>query len=104
MKYNIKKHLEKKGWSVGTAQDFLGLSDEETRYIEWRVALGNMLKEKRRELGYTQTLLAKKIGSSQSRVAKMETGDSSVSIDLIIRSLIHIGISNKEIGNYVSRL
>ena len=104
MKYNMKKQLEKKGWSVGTAQGFLGLNDEEMRYVEWRVALGNMLKEKRRELGYTQTLLAKKLGSSQSRVAKMETGDSSVSIDSIIRSLIHIGISNKEIGSYVSNL
>lgn len=32
--------------------------------------------------------MAKKIGSSQSQVAKMEAGDRSATIDLLVRSLI----------------
>jgi transcriptional regulator with XRE-family HTH domain len=42
-------------------------------------------------MGLTQVALAKKIKSSQSRVAKMEAGDPSVSIDLLVRSLIALG-------------
>jgi hypothetical protein len=35
------------------------------------------------------------LASSQSRVAKMEKGDPSVSIDLLIRSLFNLGMSKK---------
>jgi hypothetical protein len=78
----IKEKLEKNGWAVGNVQEFLGVSDEEMRIIEWRISLGKMLREKRLSKGYTQEYLAKKINSSQARVAKMEAGDRSVTIDL----------------------
>ena len=99
-----RENLKKRGWKVGTVQNFLELSDNEMRYIEYRVALGKMLRERRKAMGYSQSVLAKEIGSSQSRVAKMEVGDNSVSIDLILKSLFHIGISNKEIGDCVASL
>ena len=98
-----KEKLEKNGWQVGSAQDFLELSDEEMRLVEFRISLGKMLREKRVATGYTQSVLAKEIGSSQSRVAKMEIGDNSVSIDLILKSLFHIGISRAEICSYLAR-
>ena len=104
MDEKTREKLDKKGWNIGTTRDFLGLSDEEMQIVELRSALGRMLREKRTAIGLTQTLLAERIGSSQSRVAKMETGDSSVSIDLILRSLFRIGASNRDICNYVSRL
>jgi hypothetical protein len=99
---NIKEKLEKAGWQVGSTQDFLKLSEEEMHLVEFRILLGKMLRDKRLAIGYTQSVLAKMIGSSQSRVAKMEVGDNSVSIDLILKSLFHIGISKKEICNYIS--
>jgi DNA-binding XRE family transcriptional regulator len=96
-----KKKLVENGWTVGTVQDFLGMTDEEARMVEWRVSLGRMLKEKRKAIGYTQTVLAREIGSNQSRIAKMEAGDSSVSIDLILKSLFHIGSTDQEICKYI---
>ena len=46
--------------------------------------------------------LAAKLRSSQSRVAKMETGDSSVSLDLLIRSLITLGASDRELSKIIA--
>ena len=83
MKAAKRKKLETKGWKVGSAADFLGLSDEEAAYIELKLKLANSLKAMRTKRHLTQAGLAKLINSSQSRVAKMETGDPSVSIDLI---------------------
>ena len=50
----------------------------------------------------TQVDLAKAVQSSQSRVAKMEAGDPSVSLDLLVRSLIALGTSSKELGKIIS--
>ena len=50
----------------------------------------------------TQAEVAKLIESSQSRVAKMEAGDSSVSLDLLVRSLIALGASNRGVLKLIS--
>jgi len=50
----------------------------------------------------TQVKLAKILKSIQSRVAKLEIGDPSVSLDLIIRFLLALGTSNKEIARAIS--
>jgi len=92
------KELERKGWKVGDAQEFLGLSDSELAYIDLKIALSKRLRELREEQGITQVLLAKKIGSSQSRISKMEAGDSSVSVDLQIRTLLTLGATKEEIA------
>lgn len=46
----------------------------------------------------TETQLAKSVGSSQSRVVKMEKGDPSVSLDLLIKTLLFLGVTRKELG------
>ena len=99
-----RKHtkLAKKGWKVGTVTEFLDLSDEESDYIEMKLALSEKLKEKRARTNLTQAQLAKAIKSSQSRVAKMEAGDPTVSIDLLVKSLLALGVSKKELGRTIS--
>ncbi len=98
MKAAKRKKLEANGWKVGSAADFLGLSDEEAAYVELKLKLASRLREARIKRHLTQKEFAKRIDSSQSRVAKMETGDRSVSLDLLIKSLLALGITNKDIG------
>ena len=86
-----KARLEADGWKVGTAAEFLGLSAEEAAYVEIKIALARVLKSQRVRRKQSQTELAKLIGSSQSRVAKMESGDPSVSTDLLLRSALALG-------------
>jgi DNA-binding XRE family transcriptional regulator len=98
-----RKRLEAAGWRIGTVQEFLALSDEEAAYIELKLKLADYLRKKRRARHLGQTDLAKLVESSQSRVAKMESGDASVSIDLLIRSLLALGASQPELGRIIAR-
>lgn len=98
MKAAKRKKLETAGWSVGDAADFLGLTPEEETYIETKLALARKLKAVRQAQKLSQAEFAKRIHSSQSRVAKMEAGDPSVTIDLMMRSLFAVGVSPKQIG------
>lgn len=98
MRHTKRQQLEARGWKVGSTQDFLGLSDEEAHLVAIRAELARTLKEARLERQWTQTRLAQALGSSQSRVAKMEAADRSVSIDLLVRSLIVSGASGERIG------
>jgi DNA-binding XRE family transcriptional regulator len=93
--------LERKGWKFGSAGEFLGLSAQELAYIELRLALSDTLKSKRVSKKLTQAELARILNSSQSRVAKMEAGDPTVSIDLLIKSLLALGVSKKELGRSI---
>ncbi len=86
-----KQLLEAKGWRIGSTAEFLNLSAEEAAYLELKIALSRILQRRRRGKRLTQLQLAKRLGSSQSRVAKMESGDPSVSIDLLVRSLLVLG-------------
>ena len=97
-----KTQLAKRGWKTGTVADFLGLSNDESAYIEMKIALSEKLREKRSDQKLTQSQLAHAIQSSQSRVAKMEAGDPSVSIDLLMKSLLALGVSKKELGRVIS--
>jgi DNA-binding XRE family transcriptional regulator len=102
MRERKRKRLEAKGWRVGSAKEFLSLTQAEDAYIELRLKLAEGLKEKRVRRRLTQVDLAKAVHSSQSRVAKMEAGDPSVSLDLLVRSLIALGASNKELARIIS--
>lgn len=102
MRRNKKERLEAKGWRLGTAQEFLGLSDEETAYVELRLRLAESLRRRRQKRKLSQTDLAKLLRSSQSRVAKMEGGDPTVSIDLLIRSLLALGASSRDLARTIS--
>lgn len=94
--------LRSKGWKFGTAEEFLGLSPEESAYIELKLALSDKLRTQRRSKHLTQAQLANMVSSSQSRIAKMEAGDPTVTIDLLIKSLLALGVSPREIGRTIS--
>lgn len=93
-----RKRLTSKGWKIGTVKEFLGLSPEEVAYVELKIALSKNLQKTRKEKNLTQEQLARMLKSSQSRVAKMEAGDPSVSIDLLLRSLLMLGASKKRLA------
>jgi ribosome-binding protein aMBF1 (putative translation factor) len=92
-----KKRLEANGWKVGNTAEFLNLSSDETAYIELKLALSKALQELRKSKKLTQVDLAKRIKSSQSRVAKMEAADTSVTMDLLFRSMFALGASRKKV-------
>ena len=93
-----RERLQKAGWAVGSVADFLNLTPEEEALIEMKLALSHDLEHRRKLLGLTQGQLAKRLGSSQSRVAKMEATDASVSIDLLIRALLALGATPKALA------
>lgn len=93
-----QRRLRDSGWQLGSATEFLGLDDAEAAIVDLRVALQELLRQRRTARGVTQAALARELGSSQSRVAKMEAGDPSVSIELLIRALFVLGASRREIG------
>jgi hypothetical protein len=92
-----RERLEK-GWKVGSVQEFLALSNEEALYVELRVRLSNTLRRRRERQHLSQVQVAKRLKSSQSRVAKMEGADPSVSLDLLIRSLLALGASDRDVA------
>jgi predicted XRE-type DNA-binding protein len=102
MEKTKKKRLEKRGWKIGSTAEFLGLTPEENRYIELKLTLGEHLKKLRRSRGLSQVRVAKLLSSSQSRVAKMEAADPSVSLDLLVRSLLVLGSSEKELAKVIA--
>lgn len=102
MKRDKKERLEKAGWRVGTTRDFLKLSDAEHAVIEVRVMLARTLKSHRIQRHMSQAALAKELGSSQSRVAKMEAGDPTVSLDLLFRSLFTLGSTTAQVGKVIA--
>ena len=102
MKQAKRKKLEASGWKVATAAEFLGLTPEEETFIEMKISLSQSLKEMRKHKHISQVALAKLIRSSQSRVAKMEAGSASVSIDLLIKSLLALGASQKDLAKAIS--
>ena len=103
MRESKRSKLAAKGWKLGSAKDFLGLSPQEEAYIELRLKLADGLKLRRGSRGVTQTQLARVLRSSQSRVAKMEAGDPTVSLDLLVKSLLALGTSNRELAAIITR-
>lgn len=102
MNRTTKARLERKGWRVGSATDFLGLSAQEAALVEMKVALSRFLKDLRAKRNLSQHQFARVIGSSQSRVAKMEAGDRTVSVDLLLRSLFAIGARLSDLARVIS--
>ena len=80
MKTTKRKKLTAAGWKVSSTADFLDLTPEESAYIEMRLKLADGLKRRRKQSRLTQVEAAELLQSSQSRVAKMEAGDPSVSL------------------------
>jgi len=99
MEHAKRKRLEKAGWQVGSAADFLGLSGVEEALVDMKLTLGKRLRKTREQHKLTQIDLAKRMGSSQSRVAKMEAGDPGVSLDLLVQGLLAAGATRREIAS-----
>jgi ribosome-binding protein aMBF1 (putative translation factor) len=97
MKADRVKRLQADGWQVGSAAEFLQLSDEEIRLIDLKVSLSGAVRKSRIKRKLSQVDLAKRMKSSQSRIAKIEAGDPSVSLDLIVRALIASGATARDI-------
>ena len=98
MEKKKQKRLEKAGWRVGTAEAFLGLSPVEAQLVAMKVSLSSRLRKARERQRLTQTELAERMGSSQSRVAKMEAGDPTVSLELLVEGLLATGVKPRDIG------
>ena len=103
MNKNKQKRLEASGWKVGSVDEFLGLTSEESAYIELKVKLAESLCRHRKEKRLTQVQLARLLNSSQSRVAKLEAGDPTVSLDLLIRSHLALGASSADLARIIGR-
>jgi len=103
MKKTKIERLRNAGWKVGSTKEFLGLTDEESALIEMKLALARNLKERRTARNLTQKQLAEQLGSSQSRVAKMEAADASVSLDLLVRTLLVLGATRQQLGRIIGR-
>lgn len=102
MKAEKRRKLENAGWRVGDAADFLQLRPSEAEFVEIKLALARRLRELREEHNWTQAEVARRVGSSQSRVAKMEAADRSVSVDLLMRSLLAVGADRRDLGRVLS--
>ena len=97
-----RKKLENAGWRVADAKDFLKRSDAEVQFVEVKLALARLLRKLRTGRRLTQMELAERLGSSQSRVAKLEAGDPSVSVDLLVRSALAAGATKKDLAEALS--
>ena len=102
MKKGKRDRLKAAGWKVGSAADFLHLSPDEVAFIEMKLALARSIRTRRLRQELTQSELAKLLNSSQSRVAKMEAADTSVSLDLLIRVLLVLGASRREVARIIA--
>ncbi|HEX6810759.1 MAG TPA: helix-turn-helix domain-containing protein [Planctomycetota bacterium] len=102
MKPSKQKRLAAAGWRVGDAAGFLGLSEAEDLFVEIKLALSDAVRKRRTKLGLTQGELARRMQSSQSRVAKLEAGDRTVSIDLLVHALVALGATRQQLARILS--
>ena len=101
MRKELRNRLERAGFRVGTVAEFLNLSPEEEALVELKVTLASSLQRRRVDEGMTQAQLAARLGTSQSRVAKMEGGDRTVSIDLLVRAMFAMGVSRQALARVI---
>ena len=101
MKRTRQAKLKRRGWAVGSAADFLALTPEEAAFVEIKLALSDALRARRQQAQLSQAQVAKQLASSQSRVAKMEAGEPSVTLDLLIRALLALGATKKTVARTI---
>jgi predicted transcriptional regulator len=101
MKKSKKDKLQKAGWKIGDTREFLKLSDEEIALINIKQKLMQLVRKTREDQKLTQLALAKLLESSQSRIAKLESCSANVSLDLIVRALLVMGVSNRKVGKVI---
>jgi len=104
MNISKKTRLQQHGWAVGETAEFLNLTPQEAQFVELKLALAAGVRQMREQRGISQAALAEQLGSSQSRIAKMEAADRSVTVDLMMRSLLAIGATPGEIAKLIKRV
>ena len=102
MKPEKKQRLKAAGFKVGSADEFLALTPEESSMVSLRLSLADEVRRRRLHLHYSQAELARRLGSSQSRVAKLEAAESDVSLDLLFRALFATGAKMRDVGKVVA--
>jgi hypothetical protein len=102
MKAEKQKRLADSGWTVGTADEFLGLTAAESVLVDMKLALAQELRKRRAHLHLSQEALARRLRSSQSRVAKMEAGDPGVSLDLRVGALLAAGTTRRRLAHVIA--
>jgi DNA-binding transcriptional regulator YiaG len=103
MKNNKRARLEERGWRVGSTAEFLDLTPEEIAFVETKLALCASVRERRKAQNISQTALAKRLSSSQSRVAKIEAADATVSVDLLLRTLFALGATPRDVARAIQK-
>ena len=98
-----RARLQRHGWAVGDTAEFLNLNAQETQFLEVKLALAAGVRQLREQNGRTQAALAEQLGSRQSRIARTEAADRSVTVDLMMRSLLAIGATPGEIAKVIKR-
>ncbi len=97
MKTEKKRRLEAAGWRETTVRELLNLSTADVEYIEMKLVLSRRLRDARKRRRLTQIRAAALLNTSQSRLARMEAGDPSVSLDLLVRGLLALGVSSRDL-------
>jgi len=103
MKRIKRATLEAHGWRLGTAADFLDLTPEEAAFVGTKLALSQSVRDRRMAQGLSQAALANRLTSSQSRVAKMEAADPTVSVDLLLRALFALGAKPSDVASAIRK-
>lgn len=85
-----RQALEAAGFQVGDVSELLGLTPDERRLVEFRVRLAGTIRHYRQRRHLTQAQLAKRIGSNQARIAKVEAAASGISLELMMRALFAV--------------
>jgi DNA-binding XRE family transcriptional regulator len=98
-----RARLAKAGWRVGSAEDFLDLSPPERAFLDVKRRLARELRNRRVQKKWTQAHVAKRLGSSQARIARMEAADPSVTLDLMVRALLSLGASRKQLARAIEK-
>lgn len=102
MKTEKKARLESAGFKVGSADAFLGLSPEESALVSLRLQLAHEVRRRRLHQHCSQAELARRLHSSQSRIAKLEAAAPDVSLDLLVRALFATGARLRDLGKLIA--
>jgi ribosome-binding protein aMBF1 (putative translation factor) len=102
MRNKKRNALEAAGWRVGSADEFLRLPRAESILVDIKLALSDTVRLRRSRAGITQAVLARRLNSSQSRVAKVEAADPKVSLDLLVRAALAAGATRSEVAKAVA--
>jgi len=78
-------------------------SADEAALVETKLLLSGSVRARRSQQGLSQSELARRLNSSQSRVAKVEAADPSVSADLLLRARFALGATPRDVTSAIRK-